>query len=145
MSEEIKVEPPSVVEISTPPAPAPASAQAPAPTKEAKVIPSKKVPTSGQSGPPIKLEWNKLNAKERKIVEFLDGDGAGTRTIVTIPELSAECFFGEAETQAQANSWTRNSLRRLVRAGWVEKFIRGSYRIGVVGRTKLKFVSESDQ
>jgi hypothetical protein len=139
MSEEIKAETAPSVETGAPLVSAPEST----PVKAAKIITPEKVPTSGQSAPPRKLEWDQLNAKERKVVEFLDGSGAGGRTIVTISTLAAECFFGEADTQAQAYSWARNCLRRLTTGSWVERFVRGSYRIHHKGRLRLKSVSES--
>jgi hypothetical protein len=148
MSEEIKADTDkTVAELLAPPphAPPAESESVSTPIKQAKILNPTKVPTSGQSAPPITLEWDKLNAKERKLIEFLDGSGTGVRSIVTIPQLAAECFFGVAETEAQANSWVRNSLRRLARGGdsdWVEKFVRGSYRISVRGRMKLKFVDD---
>jgi hypothetical protein len=106
--------------------------------KAAKVVKPIKVPTSGQSGPPLNLKWDKMNPKEQSIVRFLFGTGTGTRPIVTISTIASECFFGEADTEALANSWTRNSLRRLVRGEWVEKFVRGSFRITTKGRARFQ-------
>lgn len=92
-------------------------------------------PSSGQSGPSLDLPVEKISAKEMKIVEVLDGEGAGTREIWTIDELAEECF--KSKSKKQGNSWVRNSLRRLVRGNVVEKVERGQYRISDSGRKKL--------
>ena len=95
----------------------------------------KRTPTSGQSGPPIELSVEGLNTKEAKIFSALNGSGSGVRTIMTITELATECF--KSRGKKQANSWTRNSLRRLVQSGLVEKVERGKYRVSDAGRKKL--------
>jgi len=95
----------------------------------------KKTPTSGQSAPSIELSTDGLNTKEDKVFAALNGPGSGVRTILTIAELSETCF--KSRGRRQANSWTRNSLRRLVQAGLVEKVARGKYRVSEAGRKKL--------
>lgn len=142
MSEDTKELDAQTVSVVVHPESAPAPVPARVEVKLAQVAQPSRVPTSGQSGPPIKLEFEKLNDKERKIVEYLDGAGTGPRSIITIPRLAAVCFKAEADSEAQAASWVRNSLRRLVRGEWVEKFVRGSYRISQKGRMKLKFVAD---
>ena len=92
-------------------------------------------PVSGQSGPPIELSVEGLNSKEGKVFAALNGPGSGVRTVLTITELSETCF--KSRGKKQANSWTRNSLRRLVQAGLVEKVDRGRYRVSDAGRKKL--------
>jgi len=103
--------------------------------KAPKMTSEKTAPTSGQSGPPIELSVEGLNTKEAKIFSALNGSGSGVRTIMTITELAAECF--KSRGKKQANSWTRNSLRRLVQSGLVEKVERGKYRVSDAGRKKL--------
>ena len=98
---------------------------------------SKGKPTTGQSGPEIEVKTEDLNAKESKVLDLLNGKGEGARETVTIPELT-KVFKNTADTKAQANSWVRNSLRRLVTSGLVEKLERGSYRIAERARKRLQ-------
>lgn len=90
-------------------------------------------PTSGQSGPPINLDFDELNKNEKRIItQFtLTGD----REVLTIVALSKQSF--PSKKAKEANSWTRNGLRRLIRAGLLEKVERGSYRITVKGRKRV--------
>ena len=94
-----------------------------------------KVPTSGQSAPPIELSADALNVKETKVLAALNGGGAGVRSILTITDIAAECF--KSQKKSRANSWVRNSLRRLVQGGLVEKVERGKYRVSEAGRKGL--------
>lgn len=87
-------------------------------------------PTSGQSGPPLELTKERLNSKEEKIVTYLSGEA----NPVTIIALASICF-GDQLT-SKANSWVRNSLRRLVRAKWVEKVGQGTYRLTEMGHSR---------
>ena len=98
-----------------------------------------KISMSGQSGPPIELSTDSLNAKEGKVFAALNGSGSGVRTIMTITGLSEGCF--KSQGRRQANSWARNSLRRLVWAGLVEKVDRGKYRVSGAGRERLASVA----
>jgi len=104
--------------------------------------PAKKKPVTGQSGPLVEVPYGKLNDKEQQVVKLLNGKGKGARNPLTIAELAGKCFSKKAKVSAknddQANSWTRNSLRRLVCAGWVEKVERGSYKITDRGRKRIK-------
>jgi hypothetical protein len=104
-------------------------------TAAKKATKKKSEPTSGQSGPPIDLDYEELNARETKVVDVLNGEGGGTREIRTIKELADAAF--PSKTKKQANSWVRNQLRRLVCAGWVEKVERGSYRVSKKGRDRM--------
>jgi hypothetical protein len=103
----------------------------------ASAVPAKakqaKAPKSGQSGPPLDLGYGDLNDNERKVVAVFKGKGE--RKPKTIADLAKECF--PSKKFAKANSWVRNSLRRLVRADWLEKMERGSYRITDKGRRRL--------
>ena len=94
-------------------------------------------PTTGQSGPEIEVKTEDLNAKESKVLDLLNGKGEGPRETISIPELT-KVFKNTADTKAQANSWVRNSLRRLVTSGLVEKLERGSYRIAERARKRLQ-------
>lgn len=92
-------------------------------------------PTTGQSGPKIKhLSFDDLNRKEKLVVGCFEL--SGTREVRTIKDLAEEAF--RSQTVKKANSWTRNSLRRLVRAGWLDKTEPGSYRLSADARTWLK-------
>lgn len=104
--------------------------------KRASKAPAKrKDPTSGQSAPPIELSLDALNAKEKLVLAILNGKGSGVRDVISIADIAAECFM--TEDQKRANSWTRNSLRRLVQGGLVEKADRGKYRVSVSARRRL--------
>jgi hypothetical protein len=92
-------------------------------------------PTSGQSAPPKELSVEALNAKEAKIFAALNGEGSGVRSILTITELAETCF--KSQGKKRSNSWARNSLRRLVQCGLIEKVERGKYRVSEAGRKKM--------
>lgn len=92
----------------------------------------------GQSGPPLELPWKALNPKERDVLRALNGTGRGPRRKMTLEELAEECFAKDASTPEQANSWVRNSMRRLVRGSWVDKVEPGVYRISTKQRPKVK-------
>ena len=81
--------------------------------------------SSGQAGPPVKI--TKVNLKESKVIEQLN-HGSEPQKISEI----AKCFKGKSK--AQANSWVRNSLRRLVRGGLVKQVQRGTYTLTAKGK-----------
>lgn len=114
-----------------------AAKKAPVKKKAAKKTSAKKATkaSSGQSGPSLDLPVEKISAKEMRVVELLNGSGSGTRTIYTIEEMAGACW--KSKSKKQSNSWVRNSLRRLIRSGVVEKVERGKYRISDAGRKKL--------
>ena len=92
-------------------------------------------PHSGQSGPPLELSYSKLNEKEARLVSVL---GAEVNPL-PLNALAATCWPDKASStkdaeRNQANSWVRNSLRRLVRGKWVEKVGKGTYRLSDTGR-----------
>jgi hypothetical protein len=93
--------------------------------------------TTGQSGPVIEnLTFDDLNNKERLLVGAFELKGE--REIRTIEQLADEVFKGKAKNLKQANSWARNSLRRLMRSGkWLEKVEPGKYRLTVWARKTL--------
>jgi hypothetical protein len=94
--------------------------------------PRSATPTSGQSGPPLNLVKAKLNSKEEKVVAVLSADA----NPVPLNGLAALAFG--SEKVGTANSWVRNSLRRLVRAGWVTKVGKGTYRLTELGSSRAE-------
>jgi hypothetical protein len=114
----------------TPKAPKAAKAAPPA----EKPTTGKDAPSSGQSGPALKLKGADVNKTERKVLGVFAGKGRPSAK--TIGQM-AEGAFPTLKV-AQANSWTRNSLRRLVRAGFLTKLERGRYVITAAGRAALK-------
>ena len=108
--------------------------------KEAKIVGPKKVPISGQSAPSREIPFENLSPRELKLLTTLNGTGTGARKTFAISVLAMECFGGEADSEQQANSWTRNTLRRLFIGGWVDKLARGQYKISVKTRKKIKIV-----
>jgi len=94
---------------------------------------AKHKPVSGQSGPAIKeLTFEDLNKKEKLLLGCFEVKG--DREVRTIEALAAEAFKTASVSVKKANSWARNSLRRPVRAGLVEKPEPGSYRLTALGR-----------
>jgi len=110
--------------------PAPKAKVAPKPAKA-----SKKAPSSGQSGPALKLQPDALNTKERKVLAAFMAK-KGRPTPLTIAEMAKGAFT--TLKASMANSWTRNSLRRLVRGGMLSKEERGKYLITPTGRQAMK-------
>jgi len=98
----------------------------------------KKKATTGQSGPPVDVPFEKLNDKEREVLSFLNGKGKGPRNPLKISDIAGSCWKSKRLSKAQGNSWTRNSLRRLICGGWVEKLERGVYRVTEKGRKRLQ-------
>lgn len=93
--------------------------------------------TTGQSGPTIEeLPWDSLNRKEKLLIGCFNLEGE--REVRSIGELAVAAFKTKAKNLAQANSWARNSLRRLMRSGkWLEKVEPGKYRLTPGGRKSL--------
>jgi hypothetical protein len=88
-----------------------------------------------------------FNSKEQQIFNKLkDGEPHDIRDLKLLFMKKAEehCGlvfeegWGEAETDAQAQSFVRNSVRRLVRDGWVEQSARGTYRMSNEGFERIK-------
>lgn len=107
-------------------------------------------PSTGQSAEEFQLPYGNLNPKEKKVIDFLDHTGHGTREIKTIDEIAEECFHGKSDSKnvtssgKRANSWARNSLRDLVPGGFAEKVDRGQYRITEAGRKRRERALESE-
>lgn len=95
----------------------------------AEETPKPKIP-GGQGGRPIDLHRRDLNSKELMVVASLYGQSAP----FPLNGLAASTF--PAEDTNVANSWVRNSLRRLVRGGWVVKNAPGTYSMTVLGRDR---------
>lgn len=92
--------------------------------------------TFGQGGVVIEnFNPEKLNEKELAVLAAFNV--AGPRETRKIPDLAATCF--PQCTEPQANSWVRNSLRRLIRAKLIEKESRGMFKLTPSGR---KLVSQ---
>jgi len=107
--------------------------------KESTVVKAKKVPVSGQSGSLRDVPIETLNDKEKAVLARLNGSGKGARQTITISVLAMETNWTVSpESEAQANSWVRNCLRRLFLGSWVDKPKRGSYQISAKGRKRLK-------
>lgn len=92
-------------------------------------------PTTGQSGPALDLRVSDLNEKEVMVLRFLDGKDSKFRPY-WLEEIAVGCW--KKELLKTANSWTRNSLRRLVRADFVTRVERGAYQISPKGREQLR-------
>ena len=83
-----------------------------------------------------------FNAKEQKCFNrLLDGEPHDIRELKKLYWKDAEVQCketwenpGEHEVNGQAQSYARNSLRRLIRDGWVEKCSRGTYRMTSNGK-----------
>ena len=101
----------------------------------AKKTTKKRTPTSGQSGPVLELSLEDLNPKERRVLMAINGAGSGKRPEMGIVDLAEACW--KSKSKFASNSWTRNSLRRLVRGGMIDKLARGSYRIAEGARKAL--------
>jgi hypothetical protein len=89
----------------------------------------------GQNGPSVKLALTDLNDKEKKILKSLAGITEQQIEPKPITEI-ASVAFPDADS-IRANSWTRNSLRRLIRGKLVDKVERGMYRISQKGWTSV--------
>ncbi len=109
-------------------------------TKKAKLKVVKPVKKTGygQNGSKLDLDLSDLNTKERRLLGAFSP--TGPRGEYTIEHLSM--VFGQkpvkAKTIAQAQSWVRNSLRRLVRAKLVEHVSDGTYRVSLAARSMIK-------
>ena len=114
----------------------PAKGKAAKAKKGAKKTARKDKATTGQSAPHHDLPVDDLNAKELKLVNVINGKGTGSREEISIPDM-IKVFQSSADTKAQANSWVRNSLRRLVTGELIEKTSRGVYRVTEKGRKRL--------
>jgi hypothetical protein len=110
-------------------------------TKESKKVDAtetvKAAPTTGQSGTPIERSYTELNNKERKLLNCFKT--SGKREALTIKELADACWKKRVGNE-RANSWVRNSLRNLIRAGLLEKVDAGTYRQSAKGRAMVKEV-----
>ena len=98
----------------------------------AKKAPAKKAPkakvSSGQGGPALKLEAGELNAKERKVM----GTMVSASKPLKLSEIAEATF--KSLGPIKGNSWTRNSMRRLVRSGLVRKSATGTYVVTAKGK-----------
>jgi hypothetical protein len=96
---------------------------------------ARRKPVSGQSAPPIEsLSFDALNKKEKKVVGCFVARTA--REVLTIEDLADVAF--PSQPAKRANSWVRNSLRRLIRARWLEKVTPGEYRLSKGRRRQVR-------
>jgi hypothetical protein len=88
-----------------------------------------------------------FNAKEQKIFnKLLDGEDHDIRELKKLfwkdaqerCKVTYEAGWGEHEVNGQAQSYVRNSIRRLVRDGWVKQTGRGTYRLSTKGKERVK-------
>jgi len=88
-----------------------------------------------------------FNSKEQKVFnKLLDGEPHDIREMKRMFWRDAEAHcgetyeagWGEKEIDAQAQSYVRNSIRRLIRDGWVEQTARGTYRLSRTGKDRVK-------
>jgi len=91
----------------------------------------------GQRGGELKLHYSELSDNELKIVKALAKPG---RPILTIKELIVECKW-KGLGKAKANSRVRNTVRRLVKAKWIEhpeEIGDGQYRLTSAAKDRLR-------
>jgi hypothetical protein len=74
--------------------------------------------SSGQSAAPVEVDRATLNVKEETVLAALESAGE-----LKLATLAAEAFPGEPKRA----SWTRNSLRKLARGGFVTRVKTGVY------------------
>lgn len=98
-------------------------------------------PTTGQSREEFTLELDALSAGEAKVIKTLNGTGKGVREVLAVPSI--------AKASKLTLLQVRNSIRRLVPSGWVERVdeiltdegepkpVRGHYRLAERGRRRL--------
>lgn len=88
-------------------------------------------PTTGQSAPERKISWEDLSADEQTVIKLLNDKGEGKRVARSV-EYLADAFGGD-----NPKLTVRNSLRRPVPSGWVDREGRGLYSISEKGRKRL--------
>jgi hypothetical protein len=87
-----------------------------------------------------------FNNKEQKVFNrLLDGEPHDIRELKKLFWKDAEAHCkevwekpGEHEVNGQAQSYVRNSLRRLIRDGWVKKSARGTYKLTPAGKSRVE-------
>lgn len=98
----------------------------------------KKVVEQGQMAEELTVPFDKLNQHEQAIVNVLNVKG---RPEMTIKELMEANNWHKQLGKAKGNSRVRNSLRRLVRGGWVmhpEDIGDGRYFLTKTGADRLR-------
>lgn len=88
-----------------------------------------------------------FNEKEQRIFNKMkDGEEHDFRALKKLfwEDAKARCKdtyekgWGEAEIDAQAQSFARNSIRRLIRDGWVKQIGRGTYKLTPTGKNRVE-------
>lgn len=87
-----------------------------------------------------------FNNKEQRIFDHMkDGQPYNFRQLKVLFWKEAEAYcakiykpgWGKPEVDSQAQSFARNSIRRLIRDGWVEQSGRGTYRLTKTGKIRV--------
>ena len=92
----------------------------------------------------VKMKIKGFNDKEQRIYDIVK-DGKphkiGEIKRVMMKDAEAHCkevyekgSWDDSTVDAQAQSYVRNSIRRLVRDGWVKKCAHGTYRLTIIGK-----------
>lgn len=108
-----------------------------APAKKAAAKPAEKKdkPSSGQCGPALKLEAGELNSKEKRVLATL----VAANKPMKLAEIAEVSF--KSQGPIKSNSWTRNSMRRLVRSGLIRKTGTGTYTATPKGKGEKSEIS----
>lgn len=93
----------------------------------------------GQKGPRMELPMDRLNEKELAVLKVFNCEGPvrGWYSIKTLAQWAFPVLT--VKNAIKANSWVRNSLRRLVRGGWAEQpdKKKGFFRLTAKAHTRL--------
>ena len=81
---------------------------------------SAKQKIQGQAGPKLNLGWDRLSTNEKRVLKVMLPAPGEHRKPMSIADIVTETGWAKREGKAKANSWVRNQMRRLVRAGYVE-------------------------
>ena len=86
------------------------------------------------------LYFEKMSKKEVTVMKAMNGNGKGTRTVLTLAEISDNTGWKKAMGQKKANWTVRNAIRRILRCGWIERYGEagdGEYRVSQFGRKQM--------
>ena len=109
--------------------------------KKAAKKPATKAATKKTTPPKTKtLYFEKMSKKEVTVMKAMNGNGKGTRTVLTLAEISDNTGWKKAMGQKKANWTVRNAIRRILRCGWIERYGEagdGEYRVSQFGRKQM--------
>lgn len=97
--------------------------------------------SQGQTGPKLDLVWGKLSKNEKHVLKIMLPEPGEHRKPMTIAEIAADTGWTKRMSKKKANSWVRNQMRRLHRAGFVEhaeKIKDGNYVLTDYGKRQAK-------